>query len=41
MNLIDFSEVYPAGVRLKNEKLMPSIPFIPLPNFPDVAKTPH
>jgi hypothetical protein len=41
MDLIGYSEVYPARVRLKNEKQMPSVPFIPLPNFPDVEKTPY
>lgn len=34
-----WGEVYPAEVRLKNEKQIPSVPFIPLPNFPDLEKT--
>jgi hypothetical protein len=41
MKMIGSSDGYPAGVRLKNEKQIPSVPFIPLPNFPDVQKTPY
>jgi hypothetical protein len=39
MKLIGSSEVYPAGVRPRNEKPITSVPFIPLSNFLDVEKT--
>jgi hypothetical protein len=39
--MIGSSDGYPAGVRLKNEKQIPPVPFNPLPNFPDVEKTPY
>jgi hypothetical protein len=40
MKLTSSRETYPAGFRPGNDKQIASVPFIPLPNFPKVEKTP-
>jgi hypothetical protein len=40
MKLISSRETYPAGFRPRNDKQIASDPFIPLPNFPEVERTP-